>query len=113
MSALTARDLPLWRDALGLASDLLFDEKLGAELQGAVHSHPDEEAARRLQIARVAACLNAVAGAADGARRLYAFAEDIPGWEAHEPVWLLLTADERARLLALGIVRPLASGADE
>lgn len=103
---------------LGVPGDLLSDEKLRAELKrlgtlDAGTSDADEDKARRRQIACVAARVNAVAGPAAGARRLYGFAEGIPGWEADEPVWLLLNADERARLLALGIVRPLAGGAPE
>lgn len=97
---------------LGLSSDLLSDE-LRAELRRLAESDPGvsdagEDQARRRQIACVAARINTAAGPAASARRLYAFAEDIPGWEADEPVWLLLNADERARLLALGIVHPLA-----
>jgi len=90
------------------APDVLSDQALRAELRRAVESHPDDEnKARRVQISRVAARINGTVGPAASARRLYAFAEDIPGWEAGEPVWLHLTADERARLLALGIVLPL------
>jgi hypothetical protein len=100
---------------LGLPSDLLSDATLRSELQRIAESDPaesdaDEDRARRRQIACVAARINAAAGPAMGARRLYAFAEDIPGWEPDEPVWLLLNADERARLLALGILTPLADG---
>jgi len=93
-------------EGLGLP-DVRSDDALRAELRELAESDPDEEQARRRQIARVAARVNEAAGAAADARRLYAFAEDIPGWEADEPVWLLLTADERARLVALGIIVPL------
>src|SRR5262249_51669889 len=92
-------------EALGLPPDVLSDDDLRAELRRAAESLPEDEA-RRAQIARIAARINEASGAAAGAKRLHTFAEDIPGWEADEPVWLLLTADERSRLLALGIVRP-------
>jgi len=96
---------------LGVTAAVLSDETLRAELKHAVELHPrddeGEDKARRLQIARVAARVNTAAGPAASARRLYQFAEDIPDWDAEEPVWLHLTADERARLLALGIVHPL------
>jgi hypothetical protein len=94
-------------EALGLAPNVLSDDDLRAELRRAAESRPEDEA-RRLQIARIAARINEASGAAAGARRLHAFAEDIPGWEADEPVWLLLTADERSRLLALGVVHVLS-----
>jgi len=99
---------------LGLP-DLLADEKLRAELKRLGDIQPgasdaDEDQARRRQISCVAGRVNTVAGPTAGARRLYEFAEDIPGWESDEPVWLLLNADERARLLALGIVRPFTAG---
>ena len=64
---------------------------------------PGSEAwARKDQIARICAAANA---ALDGPRRFYEFAEDVPGWEFDEPVWLFLDEDERRQLLALGIVR--------
>ena len=69
------------------------------------------KASRRRQLSCVAGRVNTAAGPTVGARRLYEFVEDIPGWESDEPVWLLLlNADERARLLALGIVRPFTAG---
>jgi hypothetical protein len=96
---------------LALPADLLADPKLRAELRRIAQSEPgksdaDEDRARRRQIACVAARINTLAGPAASTRRLYAFADDIPGWEAHVPVWLHLNADERARLLALGVVNP-------
>jgi hypothetical protein len=99
------------------APDVLSDPTFRAELQRAVKLHPPddegEDKARRHQIALVAARVNAAAGPAASTRRLYQFAEDIPGWDAEEPVWLYLTADERARLLALGIVHPQAAGGSQ
>jgi len=97
----------------GLSRDLLSDAKLRAELQRLGQSgtsEADENQARRRQIACVAARINSAAGPAAATRRLYPFADDIPGWEAREPVWLLLNAEERARLLALGIVSPVGGG---
>ena len=77
---------------------------------------PGSEAwARKHQIARICVAANEaieaieVIGVIGGSRRFYAFAEDLPGWEFDEPVWLLLTEDERQRLLSLGIVREPAT----
>jgi len=99
------------------APDVLSDPALRAELQRVVklYSLDDEgeDKARRHQIALVAARVNATVGPAASARRLYQFAEDIPHWDADEPVWLHLSTEERARLLALGIVHPLASGENQ
>jgi hypothetical protein len=96
--------------------NLLSDPKLTAELQRIAEAHPggdeEEDEARRMQVTCVAARVNETSGA-KGTRRLYEFAEDIQGWEADEPVWLFLTTDERTRLLALGIVHPLAAAAGD
>lgn len=103
-----------WMTDAGLPGDLMADEKLRAELKRIAESMAEpsdaaEDQARRRQIHCVAARVNSTVGPAAGARRLYQFAEDLPGWEPDEPVWLFLNADERARLLALGIVHPLAA----
>lgn len=58
--------------------------------------------ARREQIRRICSAANAVLS---GDRRFYAFAEDLPEWAFDEPVWLLLSAEERDRMLELGVVR--------
>jgi hypothetical protein len=106
-----------WMTDAGLPGDLMADEKLRAELKRLAESMAEpsdaaEDQARRRQIHCVAARVNSTVGPAAGARRLYQFAEDVPGWEPDEPVWLFLNADERARLLALGIVHPLAAVAE-
>jgi hypothetical protein len=102
-----------WMTEAGLPGDPMADEKLRAELKRIAESTAEpsdaaEDLARRRQIHCVAARVNSTVGPAAGARRLYQFAEDVPGWEPDEPVWLFLNADERARLLALGIVHPLS-----
>jgi len=103
-----------WMTQAGLPGDLMADEKLRAELKRLAESMAEpsdaaEDQARRRQIHCVAARVNSTVGPVAAARRLYQFAEDVPGWEPDEPVWLFLNADERARLLALGIVHPLAA----
>jgi len=66
---------------------------------------PGSEAwARKEQVERICVAANAVL---DGPRRFYQFAEDVPGWEFDEAVWLFLDASERERLLELDIVRPV------
>jgi hypothetical protein len=105
--------LGLWMTDAGLPGDLMADEKLRAELKRIAESMTEpsdaaEDQARRRQIHCVASRINSTIGPAAGARRLYQFAEDVPGWEPDEPVWLFLNADERVRLLALGIVHALA-----
>lgn len=40
------------------------------------------------------------------AEHFYAFAPDAPGWDASEPMWLLLTASERELLLRTGVLHP-------
>ena len=35
----------------------------------------------------------------------FPFAEDLVGWESDEPVWMLLTEEERRVLLEMGIAR--------
>jgi hypothetical protein len=107
-----------WMTEAGLPGGLLADEKFRAELKRIAESTAEpsdaaEDQARRRQIHCVAARVNSTVGPAAGARRLYQFAENVPGWEPDEPVWLFLNAEERARLLALGIVHPLAVIGDE
>jgi hypothetical protein len=66
---------------------------------------PDEDRARRSQIADAIAHVNAALDAGASPYRLVAFAEDVPGWESEEPVVMLLTEAERTLLLAKGIAR--------
>src|SRR4029079_18341117 len=106
-----------WITEAGLPGDLMADEKFRAELKRIAESmaaptDAAEDEARRRQVHCVAARVNSTVGPAAGARRLYQFVEDLPGWEPDEPGWLFLNADESARLLALGIVHPLAAAAD-
>lgn len=69
---------------------------------------PEEYLARREQIAGLMSRINdALAPQCD--RRFYQFAEDLPGWEADEPVWLFLTEKQRERLLELGVVHPVGA----
>jgi len=106
-----------WITDAGLPGELMADGKLRAELKRIAESMAEptdaaEDEARRRQVHCVAARVNWMVGPGAGARRLYQFAEDLPGWEPDEPVWLFLNADERARLLALGIVHPLVAASE-
>jgi hypothetical protein len=106
-----------WIADAGLPDELMADEKLRAELRRIAESMAEptdaaEDEARRRQVRCVAERVNSMVGPGAGARRLYQFADDLPGWEPDEPVWLFLNADERARLVALGIVHPLVPAAE-
>ena len=66
---------------------------------------PGSEAwARREQIRRICAAANELLQ--DQPRQFYQFAEELPGWEWDEPVWLLLSKEERRKLLELGVLSP-------
>jgi hypothetical protein len=88
----------LGMDARALPPDVV------AELAARFGSMDDEDAARRHQIGSALRTVNAWLAASGDERRFRAFAEDVPGWESDEPVWLLLIPVERERLLDLGIV---------
>ncbi len=69
---------------------------------------PQEYLARRKQIVGLMRRLNdALPPECD--RRFYQFAEDLPGWEFDEPVWLYLTEEQRERLLELDIVHAVGA----
>jgi len=78
-----------------------------AQLARLMEEHADdleEDALRRRQIGMTLQAANASLSRRGEPARFYAFAEDVPGYESDEPVWLLLTADERARLLGLDVL---------
>ncbi len=63
-----------------------------------------EDWGRREQIRRVCEAVNS--SIADGKRRFYEYAEDLPGWPtSFEPLWLWLSETEDEQLRLLGIVR--------
>ena len=82
-----------------------FVQKAKAELATAttewLEEH-DEEDARRLQITAVMAMANARLLAVASPLAFVEFDEPVPGWEADEPVWVLVSAQERAWLATLG-----------
>ncbi|MBK9071665.1 MAG: hypothetical protein IPL79_11785 [Myxococcales bacterium] len=82
-----------------------FVEKAQAELAAAttqwLEEH-DEEDARRLQITAVMAMANARLLAVASPLAFVEFDEPVPGWESDEPVWVLVSAEERAWLATLG-----------
>jgi hypothetical protein len=63
-----------------------------------------ESYARREQIRRI--CNAANEALPSSGRRFCEFAEDLPEWEFDEPVWLLLSSEERRQLVDLEIVHP-------
>ncbi len=71
-----------------------------------VASDDDENVLRRASIRLVLGEINRALTDAGGAARFFQFAEDVPGWESDEPVWLLLTSDERDQLVAIRMLTP-------
>jgi len=60
---------------------------------------------RRGSIALVLGEVNRALTQAGESARFFQFADDVSGWETDEPVWLLLTDDERDQLVADGTLR--------
>jgi len=65
----------------------------------------DEDAVRRGSIALVLGEVNRALTQAGESAPFFQFADDVSGWETDEPVWLLLTDDERDQLVADGTLR--------
>jgi hypothetical protein len=87
-------------DPLMLSDEILCalaDEHAGSE---------NEDATRRHQIGKALSHVNAHLSERSSDYLFYAFAEDLPEWESEEPVWVLLSEEERTQLVARGIVQP-------
>ncbi len=90
---------------LGLVAPLDLED-LRRATRGFVGVLEGEDLLRRHTIGHAAREANGFLAGMERPERLYAFADDVPGWELEEPVWLLLTTPERARLLEVGLLRP-------
>jgi hypothetical protein len=88
-------------EELGIDPEVLRD--LPAAADGAGDVTEDEE--RRHAIGRALRHVNAALASGGRPERFHAFADEgLVGWESDEPVWLLLTAEERARVLEGGLL---------
>jgi hypothetical protein len=92
-------------DDMGVGADAVPDILLRAVIDDFA-AERDEVVARRHQIGALAMHVNEVLAARESPYRLYAFARDLPGWESQEPVWLLLSADERKALMRMDVIHP-------
>lgn len=93
---------------LGLVAPLDLKD-LQRTAQGHVVQLEGEDVLRRHLIGHVVREANGFLAGLERAHRFYAFASNLPNWNPAEPVWLLLTADERTQLLSAGVLH-LASG---
>jgi hypothetical protein len=91
-------------DDLDVGGDLITEED-AEELVDRFADLEDEDEARRHQIGALTAHINRALVKQGADQLLHPFAEDLPGWEAEEPVWLLLTTDERETLMTLGVLK--------
>lgn len=88
---------------LGLVAPLDLKD-LQRSARGHVVQLEGEDVLRRHLIGHVVREANGFLAGLERAERFYAFASTLPGWNPAEPVWLLLTPDERAQLLATGVL---------
>jgi hypothetical protein len=99
-------------EVLGLDAAMLSEAYVRAVVErhaASARNDEDEDLARRREIAEVAAHLDVQLEGAKSPHRFFAFAEDLSGWESEEPVWMLLTEEERALLLGRNVVRALVT----
>jgi len=95
-------------EILGLDVKLLPETVVRAVVErqaGLLRSDEDEDLARRREIADAIAHVNNRLEENHSPYQFFSFAEDLPGWESDEPVWMLLTEDERILLLERNLVR--------
>ena len=95
---------------LGLDSTMLPEPFVRAVVErhaGSLCTDEDEDLARRREIADAVLHVNSLLKKKHSPYRFFSFAEDMPGWESNEPVWMLLTEDERTTMIERNLVRKL------
>lgn len=92
-------------DDFGIASALVPAGAIESHLEE--HADDREDTLRRDTIALALRDVNRALTDEGSSFGFFAFADNPPGFETDEPVWLLLTASERTTLLELGVLETL------